>query len=270
MPFASPCCPRWTACQLYVAEAEGLFDSLGVSVSLQTYGAAMDADTAFQRGQADAVACDAVKLTIWQNRGDSVQALFCSNLQLFLMTSHQARIKTTESIKDKIVAITRNSGVDFTADRILAHAKLKSDQLNRPQINDVALRAEMLCQQQYDGAILPEPFATRCEKQGATRIIGSSQLRQANPLMVLAVSGKAKAARKGELERVEQACQMAAERINSTPMAERARFLQMLPLERSDADQAVRIPNFELSPSVPDSLTSAVSAWAKSRKLLKK
>ena len=119
---------------------------------------------------------------------DSIIVLHNSTLTLSLITTKSSRIKNIKSLKDKIIAVTRNSAIDYTADQVMMSAQLKNEELNRPQINDISLRANMLILDQYDGAILPEPYATQCEKRGAYRLYQSES-------MMLAVVAKQRFAR---------------------------------------------------------------------------
>ena len=122
---------------LYAAAETGVFDSLGLSVRLVTFEAAMDADTAFFRGHVDGVAADLVKAVLWKSQGDSIRMALSADLNLHLVTSRPSRLKTGESLKERIVAFTRNSALDYTADGMLAASKLQSEQLNKPQINNI-------------------------------------------------------------------------------------------------------------------------------------
>lgn len=162
-----------TECQPFtVAQECGLFDSIGITISLDTFYAAMDADTAFMNGDVQMLVADSLK-AIYLNRliqGDSISTVMTDSLHLSLLTSSQSRIIKTTSLKEKIVAVTRNSIIDYLADRTMKQAKLQPEELNRPQINNIPLRAHMLTLNQYDGAILPEPYATECKENGANRI----------------------------------------------------------------------------------------------------
>lgn len=161
---------------LRYAQQNGIFDSLGISVSLDTFMAAMDADTAFINGKAQFIITDSIKakyltsLCLSLGDSDSVYSIITDTLELSLMTANTARIRNLKSLKEKIIAVTRNSAIDYSADKILQSAQLKKEELNRPQINNIELRAQMLNLSQYDGAILPEPFATQCEEMGAYRL----------------------------------------------------------------------------------------------------
>ena len=111
-----------------------------------------------------------------EGKRDSIIVLHTDTLTLSLITAKSARIKNIKSLKDKIIAVTRNSAVDATADLIMKKAQMPAEALNRPQINDVKLRAEMLNLGQYDGAILPEPYATVCVDSGGNRVFTNKRL----------------------------------------------------------------------------------------------
>ncbi len=170
-----------------IALQNGLFDSLEVEVKLDTFASAMDADTAFVKGKVHLLVSDSIKSEYLktQVKDDTIRNIITDTLRLYLMTAKTSRIKSIQNLKDRVVAVTRNSAIDYFADQTMDKAKIGRDHLNRPQINDIALRAKMLKLNQYDGAMLPEPYASQCEEQGARRIISSKE-----QLMRVLVKGK--------------------------------------------------------------------------------
>lgn len=168
--------PTLDCLPLYYAQTTGIFDTLGLKAQLITYEAAMDADTAFLASSADIIFTDLPKALLWRTQGDSVGVIAQTQLNHFLVTAHVARIKTLKDLKEKIIGITRHSAVDMTADSILAKANYITTDLNKPQINNLRLRCQMVNQNQYDGAILPEPYASECVARGGKRLIGTPDL----------------------------------------------------------------------------------------------
>ncbi len=262
--------PTMECLPFYVAQQYGLFDSLGVQVRLLTYEASMDADTAFTDSVADACVTDLVKAILWRSDGDSIKVVMAADINLTLMTSQQARIKSATSIKEKIVAITRHSVLDYTADRILESVKMESEELNKPQINNIALRTEMLIQNQFDGALLPEPYASKSEAEGATRVIGSAKLPAANPMLVLAVHQQAIKERRAELALVVKAYNLAAEKIDGMAADHGPQLLACLPLKEEWPDSIVHIPSFRPAQLPGNDLIDATKKWTRSRTILKK
>lgn len=190
----------------YAAQECGIYDSLGVDVKLDTFLSAMDADTAFMNGKVHILVSDSLK-AIYLNsiiKGDSIRSVITDTLRLSLMTSTLSRIKSIKNLKEKIVAVTRNSAIDCFADKIMDRAKIKREYLNRPQINKIELRAKMLNLNQYDGAILPEPYATQCEEKGAKRIAKSDE-----PLMRVLIKNSVYKTKKKDINKIIEAYSIA-------------------------------------------------------------
>ena len=255
---------------LYYAKETGIYDSLGLNIELLTYSSAMDCDTAFTNGEADGVVSDIVKANIWRSRGDSVKVVMRTDLNLFLMSTHSSRIKSVNNIKEKIMAITRNSALDYMADKVMEHIKLPLLQLNKPQINDIALRCKMTDQNQYDGAFLPEPYAMEAENNGAHRLISSSEL--IGNLSAVIFHDSIVAKRNDDIHKLVEGYNIAVNRLNA--LNERGdkdmiytiktKFISEIP------DTILSYPVFKAS-SMPDAkIVSSTAEWANGRTLMKR
>ena len=255
---------------LYYAKETGIYDSLGLNVELLTYSSAMDCDTAFTNGEADGVVSDIVKANIWRSRGDSVKVVMRTDLNLFLMSTHSSRIKSVNNIKEKIMAITRNSALDYMADKVMEHIKLPLLQLNKPQINDIALRCKMTDQNQYDGAFLPEPYAMEAENNGAHRLISSSEL--IGNLSAVIFHDSIVAKRNDDIHKLVEGYDIAVNRLNvlnergdkDMIYTIKTKFINEIP------DTILSYPVFKAS-SMPDAkIVSSTAEWANGRTLMKR
>lgn len=270
----------------YYAKEEGLFDSLGVKVKLKTYRAAMDADTAFRGTTADAIWSDMVKACIWRSQGDSVTVVMATQLDLYLMTAYSARIRQISSLKEKIIGITRNSAVDMVTDQILSRAKFLSTDLNKPQINNIKLRCYMVDQNQYDGALLPEPYASECEARGARRVIGTLELSL--NLSAVIIKDSVLARHKEDIPKLKQAYDIAVQQLNqlianydslktdtvlmASENAPQLLLMKYIPQSRSIEipDTLVKYPKFLPASTPTDSAFIQAKRWCQGRTLLKK
>lgn len=180
----------------------GVFDSLGIEIKLDTFTSAMDADTAFVNGRVHLLVSDAIKAKYLQTliTDDTVRSVITDTLRLYMMTTKDSKIKSIHNLKERVIAVTRNSASDYFADKTMDRAKFGRDYLNRPQINDIPLRAKMLNQNQFDGAVLPEPFASQCERQGAFRIASFKE-----PMMRVLVTGKTYKKFKKTIDKIKEA-----------------------------------------------------------------
>ena len=259
--------PTMECLPFYYADSIGIFDSLGIDVKLVTFEAAMDADTAFVNGCIDGIVTDLVKECIWRGNGDTAHVAMVGDLRLWLVTAPKARLLKAESIKEKIIGITRHSSVDYFADKILESVKLQSTELNKPQINNLRLRGLMVDQDQYDGAILPEPYASEAVARGAKRLTGTEDLKLTNLLCVL-FNDSVSQVRKDEIQKIRQAYDMAVLALNTDTLSN---VLDLIPEQ-----QRILLPDtlFKYVPMKPsitydDTMMTDVKKWVKGRGLVK-
>ena len=258
--------PTMECLPFYYADSIGLFDSLGVNVHLVTFDAAMDADTAFVNGKIDGIVTDLVKVCIWQGQGDTAKVAMVSELRMWLITAPKARLLKAESLREKIVGITRHSAVDYFADKILESVKLQSIDLNKPQINNIRLRGLMVDQDQMDGAILPEPYASEAVARGAKRLNGTEEMKVAN-LMCVLFNDSIHRARKREIENIRSVYDQAVTALNADTLSN---VLEYIPKEHRTAmpDTLFRYSPLHVSMEYADSMMTDVKKWAKGRKLV--
>ena len=186
---------------LLIAQQHGMFDTLGFTVRLDTFLSAMDADTALLSGHVQMLVTDSVRLAYLNTlTGGDLVPVVVDTLRLSMMMTAQSRVKSTKSLKEKIVAATRQSALAHFAAATMKGIGLKAEDLNCPQINDIDLRSKMLGLEQFDGAILPEPWATRAEEQGARRITTMQA-----PLMRMAVRKEVLNARRHDIDKITEA-----------------------------------------------------------------
>lgn len=260
--------PTYDCIPFYYAEQQGLFDSLDVNVRLLTYTSSMDADTAFVNGEVHGAITDVVKASLWCASGDSVKIVMSIDPDISLVTAKSARLFQLKSIKEKIIAITRHSILDFTCDEILNYAKMKSEDLNKPQINNIKIRTKMTDQNQYDGALLPEPFATEAVQMYGGKMLISSNALGLHNMGALVFNDSIISSRTEDIRKVIKAYKIAVEQLNKK---------QSCPLNYLPKDAIVEVPDTVFKykqiamPSIPsDTLMQKVGTWLIGRSLIKK
>lgn len=264
--------PTMDCLPFYYADSIGLFDSLGVDVNLVTFEAAMDADTAFVNGDIDGIVSDLVKACIWQGQGDTSYVAMVGELKMWLITSPKARLLKAESLKEKIIGITRHSAVDYFADKILESVKLQSIDLNKPQINNIKLRGMMVDQDQYDGAILPEPYASEAVARGAKRLNGTSDLgveKKVENLMCVLFNDSVYQTRKNEIEKIRRVYDLAVKALNADTLSNTLEYIPE-PHRIHLPDTLFKYVPMKHSITFDDSMMTDVKQWAKGRGLVKK
>lgn len=259
--------PTLDCLPFYIAQDKGIFLNLGLDIQLFTYSCAMNCDTAFLRRHLDCSVSDIVKAQIWNADGDSIHGLMTTDLRLYLLTSRQARIMNKESIKEKIIAITRNSVCDMTLDHISQSVKLQQNEVNKPQINDFDVRLGMLTQNQYDGALLPEPYASMAMQRGARRIGDSKDY--CKDLALLVAHHNTVKDRHNDLALLVKAYNIAVDTINSHIKADQGRqLLSSLPVNGLENDTTLVLSPFRHAALPTDSCLAKAKEWAQGRELI--
>lgn len=250
----------------YYADSTGIFDSLDINVKLITFESAIDADTSFVKGHIDAIASDLVKVCLWEET-DSIHTIMSGNLNLWLVTSRNARILKAESLREKIIGITRHSAVDFFTDKVLESVDMNSIDLNKPQINNLRLRTLMTDQNQYDGSVLPEPYASEAVARGAKRLKSSDDLHLSGMLCV-AVSDSLYKHKGNETSKLKMAYDKAVEELNADTLLNICSFLPSK-FTMHIPDSLFSHEPLHQSSSNNDSLKLVIKKWLEERKLIK-
>ena len=165
--------PAMNCLPVYYAERTGLADSLGLEMELLRYQAQMDIDTAITSGHADIAFTDLIRSAKLSKRGVSITPFASCDEVLSLISLKTKRVKQVNQMKEQMIAVSRLSATDYWCDRLLDSTRTSYDDIYRPQVNDVRLRAEMLRQGLIDAAMMGEPYATWMTMLGHKRLFQS-------------------------------------------------------------------------------------------------
>ena len=152
-----------------------MFRDEDVSVSLYPFHSQMDCDTAIQRGWVDGMMTDLVRAERLQQQGLPLHYVSVTALSWQLITGRQARIRMLPQLDDKMLAMTRYSGTDLLADLLVDSVGLKTERVFRIQVNDIAVRLDMLRTGVMDALLLPEPQASAAMKKESLRLYDSNE-----------------------------------------------------------------------------------------------
>ena len=253
-----------------VAEHYGIADSCGLKLRTYLYDASMDADTAFMNGVVDCVVSDLVKLSVMESRGEQVSAIFGGDVHLSVVVSRQSRLSDVKNLKDKIVSVTRNSVVDMYADKMLSDARLASTDLNKPQINSLPIRYGMLLQNEYDGAILPEPWASMSVQQGCRRLASMSSIESLDKMNAVVIRDSVISSRRPDIFRLINSYNQSVDFINKNRRTQIKDFLGLLNITEVYSDSVLGISPFPHAMAVSEGSLSTSRSWSRSRNLLGK
>lgn len=151
---------------------QGFYRKKNLNVKFYVLNSLLDCETALVHENADVASGDLVKaVKMQQNEKRRIVVVMATESRWALLASREVRMKKFSQLKDRTVAVARFTVTDFLSDFYARKGNLQPNEVYRPQINDVHLRAQMLNEKQVETAILPEPQATTARVNG-NRLIG--------------------------------------------------------------------------------------------------
>lgn len=229
---------------IYLAYDHGLFREAGVDVTLCSYNAQMDCDTAIERGRVDATVTDLVRAERMQQQGTKLNYVAATPLYWQLVTNQTARIRQLSQLDDRMLAMTRFSATDLLSSLVVDSAQLDPDRVFRIQVNDIGVRLNMLLTGIMDALFLPEPQATLARLSGHHIIYDTRQSDIRLGVLAFRIPNTTDTLRQSQLAGFIKAYNQACDSLNAAPL-------------RHYKDLMVRhtgVPSL-LADSLPDSLT---------------
>lgn len=160
----------------FYAQRMGIYDRLGLDLRILTLQAQLDTDTALMRGRADLIYSDLARAIFMQQDTTPLRAVAATEGTLQLITARRGRVRQLNQLKERMVAVARHSITDYWSDRLTDTASMARADIFRPQINNVRIRTDMLCNGTMDAAFLPSPFAEEALLRGNTWNFTTQQL----------------------------------------------------------------------------------------------
>lgn len=156
---------------LRLADSLHLFDTLGVDVHFRRYNSLSECRYALNHNMVEGAVVDSILAGIIEQKDTTPLTLSVSTpLKWKLLTAKKSRISRHNQLVDKIVA-TDSHGASRTLVQNAVDSILKKKKaIFLIQCEDVGIRCNMLTTGNVDGAMLPEPYASRALKKGAKEL----------------------------------------------------------------------------------------------------
>ena len=159
-----------SALPLLVAEEQGYFEAEGVEVKLSYFKSAKDRDAALQAGELDGVLCDQIAISTYQNAGLDMQITGKTDGGFTIVAGGASGATLLEDIIGKKVAISENTVIEFTLDKLLEQAGFTADSVEKVAIPSMPTRLEMLTTGEIDAAVMPNPFSDTALANGGVAL----------------------------------------------------------------------------------------------------
>lgn len=156
--------PTLDCLPVFIAKEKGLFDSLGVDVSVKQMNAHLDGEEALRKNEVECAFSDLMRTERLKRKGIPLEYVTATNAYWQFFLNAKERLTEGKQLGDKMVAMARYSSTDYLATLAIDSMKPRNP-VFRIQVNDVMVRLMMLLNNEMDAVLLTEPQATTARLQ---------------------------------------------------------------------------------------------------------
>lgn len=161
----------------HIAKAQGIYDSLGLDLTILSFNSAYDRDAAFQFKSMDGMITDYPSAV-------TLQAIHHTDLGIILkhdgyfcfIVSKESGINQLQELKEKNIAVSHNTIIEYATGQLLNKAGISQAEVNKPEIAQLPLRLQMLQYDQIDASFLPDPAASIAMNARHRSLISTQEL----------------------------------------------------------------------------------------------
>ena len=251
-----------------IADKKDYFKSEGVNVKIAHFTSARDRDSALQSGKIDGAVSDVLAEAFITESGSKMKIICATSGSYKLVASKKSRVKKLSDIKGKNVAISKNTLIEYSTDKILETASLAPSDVQKLAIPQIPIRLEMLQNGKVDAAVLPEPMASLAILNGGV-LISSTDILGINPGVFMFTQATINDNKQG-VKKVLCAYNKAVKYLNETP---KVSYIDMIIKECSfpeNIKNSIVIPKYKDAYLPAEKDVTAVLSWLTQKKLIKK
>lgn len=190
--------PTLEGLPFYIAKEQGIYDSLGLDLNLLRFNSANDRDAAFKARKIEGMITDYPSAIVLQAYHADLALILKNDGYFCFIVSKESHINHLKQLKEKNIAVSRNTIVEYATDQLLSKAGINSTEANKPEIGQIPLRLQMLQYNQIDASFLPDPAAAIAMSGHHRSLISTQEL--GIEFTVTAFSQKALKEKRKEIE----------------------------------------------------------------------
>jgi NitT/TauT family transport system substrate-binding protein len=173
--------PTEDALPFWVAESEGLFEHAGLTVSIETFDAAAERDTAMTAGSIDCMMGDLIATALLEKGGFPVSATTimlgakAGQGRFGIVTTPGSEAESLADLAGVPIGTSTGTIQEYVVDSLFAQAGIDEAGVVKEEVKKVPVRFELLMQGQLAAAALPEPLLSLAEFEGGTIVADDTQ-----------------------------------------------------------------------------------------------
>ena len=169
--------PTLDGLPFHIAKAQGIYDSLGLDLTILSFKSAYDRDAAFRSKSLDGMITDYLSAVNHQAIHHTDLRIILKNNDYFcFIVSKESGINQLQELKEKNIAVSRNTIIEYATGQLLNKAGISQAEVNKPEITQLPLRLQMLQYDQIDASFLPDPAASIAMNARHRSLISTQEL----------------------------------------------------------------------------------------------
>lgn len=256
--------PTMEGLPFYIAEKQGIYDSLGLDLTFLRFNSANDRDAAFQSGKTDGMITDYPSAAAMQAvHHNSLRFIMKNDGYFCFIVSKESKINRPQQLKRQNIAVSRNTIVEYATDLLLKKSGISLSEVNCPEIGQIPLRLQMLQYEQIDASFLPDPFASIAMNSGHRSLVSTYEL--GINFTGTAFSEKALTEKKQEINLLIQGYNLGVEYIRSHPQGELKQQLIEFGIPEN-LTGLIALPSYQQATIPPEADIREAVRWLKTQK----
>ena len=166
----------------HVADQNGFFEKVGVSVELVPVKSAQERDTLMQTGQVDGMLTDLLSPVLFnQNEAQilvvrTARKVYPGSPLFSILAGPGSEIGSPRDLAGVKIGISQNTVIEYITDRMLENAGLMPEQIATQEVSAIPVRFELLINSEIPAANLPEPLASGAVAAGAVQVVDETSV----------------------------------------------------------------------------------------------
>lgn len=169
--------PTLDGLPFHIAKAQGIYDSLGLDLTILSFNSAYDRDAAFQFKSMDGMITDYPSaVTLQAIHHTDLGIILKNDGYFYFIVSKESGINQLQELKEKNIAVSHNTIIEYATGQLLNKAGISQAEVNKPEIAQLPLRLQMLQYDQIDASFLPDPAASIAMNARHRSLISTQEL----------------------------------------------------------------------------------------------
>lgn len=242
--------PAVDSAPLLLAEKNGIFDELGLTVELQLFNNPLDRQSALQTQSIDGAITDLIAVAANVDGGFDIKATTMTN-GVFPVLSKEG----SEGKQEIKVGMMEVSVTNFLIDEWLGNQYT----IEKVFINDIPARLAAIGSGQLDMGLFPEPLASMGELNGLKKNIYQPEGGFCPDVIVF--TGKALAEKEEAIRLFHQAYDLAVAEINKDPSLARDILMEKIPNLNPEIKDKILLPEYTKASVPDDAYIEKIISW---------